>query len=103
MMRYLALLCAMPGLVACSQQPPHTADDSSWVKPIAARPPAAPADFSSAALARVNDAPPAWGPPNTSAASAPTSMSKAPPAMDAPIAATPAPNVPNGMPQPEPL
>jgi hypothetical protein len=102
MKRYLALLFGVLGSVACSKQPPpHTADDSSWVRVEPSQ--AQPDPEAKAATLRqsLTEQPSPWAPPKTSEAVAPTSMTKPPPATEAPLASSP--DVPNAMPQPDPL
>ena len=97
----LALVLGAAGLFACSRQPPpHTADDSSWVRPTAAavEPEQKAADLKQA----LSEPPNPWAPPKTSDAVAPTSMNKPPPATEAPLSSS-APPVANGMPQPDAL
>lgn len=89
------------GLLACTRQPPpHTADDSSWVRaqPAQARP-AEPAVKAAELKQVLGEEPNPWAPPKTSEAVVPTSMTKPPPATEAP----PPPAVPGAMPQPDPL
>lgn len=101
MNRYLALLAGVAGLLACTRQPPpHTADDSSWVRPVAVQ--RAPAEKAADLKQALSEQPNPWAPPKASEAVAPTSMNKPPPAIEAPVAGSPPP-VPNGMPQPDPL
>lgn len=105
MKRYLALLVGVLGSVACSKQPPpHTADDSSWVRVSPSQPSQPEPELKAETLQQSLAASPnPWAPPNTSQAANPTSMNKAPPATEAGVVASPAPSVPNAMPQPEPL
>lgn len=98
MKRYLAFLFGVAGLSACTRQPPpHTADDSSWVRPVAAEPAAKAAELEQV----LSETPNPWEPPKASEAVAPTTMNKPPPATEPPAATPPVP--PNAAPQPDPL
>jgi hypothetical protein len=98
MKRYLAVLFGVAGLSACSRQPPpHTADDSSWVRPVAA---AEPAEKAAELEQALSETPNPWAPPKASEGVAPTSMNKPPPATEPP-AAPPMP--PSAAPSPDPL
>lgn len=104
MTRCLALLFAAAGLVACQHEPPHTADDSSWLRVDTAKSrPVEPAEKAKELKQALSEQPNPWAPPKTSDAVVPTSMNKPPPATEIPGVASGGPDVPHAMPQPDPL
>lgn len=85
LMKRFALLFGAASVIACNrQEPPHTADDSSWVRPQPALAGTTkPAEKAAELQQALSEQPNPWAPPKTSDAVAPTSMNKPPPATEA--------------------